>query len=322
MPSLSPSLQSVTRTLRAQHLCTLTLLTASLPVQADPAFMQRWVEQFADSEIVFQRGSTNVPFQPLAFVDATHYGESTLERADGSSVSARQTTLSQGAVLPFLMSPRDALLVGDWVSWSHFDSTSSNLDSFDVLSVGVPVGWFRQVNDRWQAGGFVMPLGHKASGEHWSWETMTGGFARYVQNDRLWWAFGLYADFSPGDNLYLPYVGASYALNERWTLSAVMPWPAVLYAPDSHTLYRLGVSPSGASWSTETGTSDIQYELDTWDFGFSAARRLQGNLWLEGEVGVTGLSGMSLRGSDWEEPDFDVSNSPYISIGINFRPSL
>ncbi len=322
MPSLSPSLQSVTRTLRAQHLCTLSLLTASLPVQADPAFMQRWVEQFADSEIVFLRGSTNVPFQPLAFVDATHYGESTLERADGSSVSARQTTLSQGAVLPFLMSPRDALLVGDWVSWSHFDSTSSNLDSFDVLSVGVPVGWFRQVNDRWQAGGFVMPLGHKASGEHWSWETMTGGFARYVQNDRLWWAFGLYADFSPGDNLYLPYVGASYALNERWTLSAVMPWPAVLYAPDSHTLYRLGVSPSGASWSTETGTSDIQYELDTWDFGFSAARRLQGNLWLEGEVGVTGLSGMSLRGSDWEEPDFDVSNSPYISIGINFRPSL
>tara|TARA_Y100000780_G_scaffold232288_1_gene262214 strand:- start:3692 stop:4660 length:969 start_codon:yes stop_codon:yes gene_type:complete len=322
MPSLSPSLQSVTRTLRAQHLCTLTLLTASLPVQADPAFMQRWVEQFADSEIVFQRGSTNVPFQPLAFVDATHYGESTLERADGSSVSARQTTLSQGAVLPFLMSPRDALLVGDWVSWSHFDSTSSNLDSFDVLSVGVPVGWFRQVNDRWQAGGFVMPLGHKASGEHWSWETMTGGFARYVQNDRLWWAFGLYADFSPGDNLYLPYVGASYALNERWTLSAVMPWPAVLYAPDSHTLYRLGVSPSGASWSTENGTSDIQYELDTWDFGFSAARRLQGNLWLEGEVGVTGLTGMSLRGSDWEEPDFDVSNSPYISIGINFRPSL
>lgn len=322
MPSLSPSLQSVTRTLRAQHLCTLSLLTASLPVQADPAFMQRWVEQFADSEIVFQRGSTNVPFQPLAFVDATHYGESTLERADGSSVSARQTTLSQGAVLPFLMSPRDALLVGDWVSWSHFDSTSSNLDSFDVLSVGVPVGWFRQVNDRWQAGGFVMPLGHKASGEHWSWETMTGGFARYVQNDRLWWAFGLYADFSPGDNLYLPYVGASYALNERWTLSAVMPWPAVLYAPDSHTLYRLGVSPSGASWSTETGTSDIQYELDTWDFGFSAARRLQGNLWLEGEVGVTGLTGMSLRGSDWEEPDFDVSNSPYISIGINFRPSL
>tara|TARA_Y100000815_G_scaffold108238_1_gene96882 strand:- start:26 stop:994 length:969 start_codon:yes stop_codon:yes gene_type:complete len=322
MPSLSPSLQSVTRTLRAQHLCTLTLLTASLPVQADPAFMQRWVEQFADSEIVFQRGSTNVPFQPLAFVDATHYGESTLERADGSSVSARQTTLSQGAVLPFLMSPRDALLVGDWVSWSHFDSTSSNLDSFDVLSVGVPVGWFRQVNDRWQAGGFVMPLGHKASGEHWSWETMTGGFARYVQNDRLWWAFGLYADFSPGDNLYLPYVGASYALNERWTLSAVMPWPAVLYAPDSHTLYRLGVSPSGASWSTENGTSDIQYELDTWDFGFSAARRLQGNLWLEGEVGVTGLTGMSLRGGDWEEPDFDVSNSPYISIGINFRPSL
>ena len=304
-------------------LAALALLACgSSLAQADPAFMQRWVEQFEDSEIVFQRGTTTVPFQPLAFVDTTHYGESEIRRADGSSVSARQTTVSQGAVLPFLVTPRDAFLIGDWVGWSRFDSTSSELESFDVLSAGLPVGWFRQVNTKWQAGGFVMPLGHKASGEGWSWETMAGGFARYVQNDRLWWAFGLYADFNPGDDLYLPYLGASYAVNDHWTLSAVMPWPAVLYAPDDRTLYRLGVSPSGASWSSENGKDDFQYELDTWDFGFSAERRVHGNLWLEGEIGVTGLTGMSIRGDDWEEPEFDVSNSPYISIGINFRPGL
>ena len=88
------------------------------------------------------------------------------------------------------------------------------------------------------------------------------------------------------------------------------------------SLGRARRSPSGASWSADTGTRDIQYELDTWDFGFSAGRRLSGNLWLEGEVGVTGLTGMSLRGSNWEEPEFGVSNSPYVSIGLNFRPSL
>ena len=115
----------------AQRLLSPPPLLYSLPTEPDPAFMQRWVDHFANREIVLQRGSINVPFQPLAFVDATHYGESTLERSDGSSVSARQTTLSQGAVLPFLMSPRNAL--------------------------------------------------------------------------------------------YLPYLGASYALDERWTLSAVMP---------------------------------------------------------------------------------------------------
>ena len=290
--------------------------------QADPAFMQRWVQQFEDSEIVLQRGTTNVPFQPLAFVETTHYGESELERADGSSVTARQTTLSQGAVLPFLVTPRDALLIGDWVGSTRFDSTSNELDSFNVLSVGLPVGWFRQVNPKWQAGGFIMPLGHKASGEDWNWETMAGGFTRYVQNDRLWWAFGLYADFNPGDDIYLPYVGASYAVTDQWTLSAVMPWPAVLYAPNDRSLYRLGGSPSGASWSMDQGNDDIQYELDTWDFGFSAEHRVHGNFWLQGEVGVTGLTGMSIRGDQWEEPDFAVSSSPYVSIGINFRPSV
>ena len=116
---------------RAALAVALPPLLYSLPTEPDPAFMQRRVADFANSEIVLQRGSINVPFQPRAFVDATHYGESTLERSDGNSVSPRQTTLSQGAVLPFLMSPRNAL--------------------------------------------------------------------------------------------YLPYLGASYALDERWPLSAVMP---------------------------------------------------------------------------------------------------
>lgn len=299
----------------------LTLLS-SQQVLANPGFMQTWVEQFSNSNIVFQRGSSNVPFPPLAFVDVSHYGESELTRADGSKVSARQTSISQAAVLPFLISPDNALLVGNWLSWSHFDSTSANLDSFSVLTAGIPVGWFSQLNPRWQAGGFVMPLGHKASGENWSWETMAGGFARYVQNDRLWWAFGLYADFSPGNDVYLPYLGASYALNERWTLSAMMPWPAVLYAPDDDSMYRFGVSPSGASWAADSGTDNIQYELNNWDLGFTAAHRLKGHVWLQGEVGVTGVTGLSLRGDNWEEPDVRLSHSPYISIGINFRPSL
>lgn len=35
---------------------------------------------------------------------------------------------------------------------------------------------------------------------------MGGVFGRYVQSERLWWAFGFFADIAPDGNLYLPYL--------------------------------------------------------------------------------------------------------------------
>lgn len=265
-----------------------------------------------------------MPFPPIAFVGVQRYGDTDLARGTPVSLEVDQTTVSQGALVPLLTSPRDVVVVGEWLSWSQFDSRSPMLEDFDVTSVAVPVGWFRQASPDWQVAAFAMPLGHKASlpGSDWSWETMGGVFGRRMYNQRVWWAVGLFVDAGPGDDLYLPYLGASWSINEAWTLSAVLPWPAVLWAPTGDLLFRLGASPSGTSWQFDTADAGVSVDLSTYDLGLSAERRIWRNVWANVELGVGGFRALTLRGSNWESPGGSADPAPYLSLSLNFRPAL
>ena len=302
----------------------LAWLLLAMPAVAQEAFMQQLTRQFADSKIEFPRTGSNAPFVPLAYMGATSYGSADVDGRDGGSLEYDVTTVSQYATLPLLLGERDALIIGDYLSWSDFSVKGEERNSFDVTSVGLPVGWLRQIDPAWQAAAFVMPMGHydNSAGGSWTWQYMGGVFARYVQHERLWWAFGFYADIAPGDNFYIPYLGASWVINEYWTLTAVMPWPALLYAPTRDWLVRLGASPSGSSWSFQPGSGEAAINLDAWDFGLGVERRLAGNIWLSAEAGVGGFRGLSLSGSDVNAPEVNVGSSPYVGININFRPSL
>ncbi|MCP5431330.1 MAG: hypothetical protein H6962_14855, partial [Chromatiaceae bacterium] len=52
----------------------------------------------------------------------------------------------------------------------------------------------------------------------------------------------------------------------------------VSYAPSKDSLFQLGASPSGSSWSVRQATGDLYFDLDAWDLGLSAERRVSGNL--------------------------------------------
>ena len=82
--------------------------------------------------------------------------------------------------------------------------------------------------------GAVLPFYHHSSlGERGKdyWQVMGGAVARYTRNDRLWWLFGVGFDDSDFGTTWIPYVGASLILNERWSVSALLPWPQIIYAP-------------------------------------------------------------------------------------------
>jgi len=282
------------------------------------------MQSFGASDIRFQRSDSNVPFLPVAFLSTTQYSDVELT-ADGVAVgSFDQTTVSQGGGLPILLNSRDALVLGEYLSWTRFDSRSDAFESFDAYSVGLPVGGFRQVDDDTQAAVFLMPLGHKASlpASSWRWELLGGAFGREHVSDRFWWGYGVFFDVGQGDDYAIPYLGGAWELSERLTLSAVMPWPAVLYAPTPDTLFRFGAAPSSASWSLSPDRSDLFYELGSWDFGLAAEKRLSGNFWMFLEGGVAGLRSLRVTSDDLDGPDFELDSGPFVRLGLNFRPSL
>jgi hypothetical protein len=214
-------------------------------------------------------------------------------------------------------------VVGEWANWSAFDVEGPGTDDFESLSVAVPVGWGRQVNPDWQAAAFIAPMGHMRTGPGgaWAWEYMGGAFGRYLQDEHRAWIFGFFADVSPGEDLYLPYVGLLWVVTERWTVSAVMPWPGVTFAPRPDYFLHFGVTPSGASWSRSDGGKSVFTEVDAWNLGLSFERRFGNGFWLRAEAGVSGLRGLSFHGSNWQSPDTELGSSPYVSVGISYRPS-
>lgn len=222
---------------------------------------------------------------------------------------------------PIPLGRRDAIVLGEWMSWTRFDPADSGRDDFEVLSAAVPVGWIRQASADWQLAAFVAPQGHRTHEDGWYWETLGGVFARKVHGDRFAWIVGVYFDVSPLEDFYTPYLGATYIINDQWTVNAVMPWPSIVYAPSPHTMLRFGVTPSGASWSIEPGERRPRMDLSAWNIGFSIERRIFRSLWLGFEIGASCVRGLSVVGNDWELPETRLDGTGFALLTFNVRTS-
>ena len=302
-----------------------TLISEVVP--PEEGFIERAARAFTESDLVFARSFSNAPFLPVAFLGGTHYGDATVSEEGATPETAGRkyqvSSTSQYAGVPFLLSKRSMAVLGEYVSYADF--SVDNGEDFSVTSASIAAGYLYQVNPDWQVIAALVPFyNHSSLGERGQdyWQVMGGAVARYTRNDRLWWLFGVVFDDSDFGTSVLPYVGASLTLNERWSVSAILPWPQVMYAPSKDWFISLGASYSGNSWAIDSGTGKVGLNLSGFDFGFGGAMRLKGPLWLEGAVGVGGLRALTITDGDVSGPSIDVSSSPFINLSLTFRPSF
>ena len=296
------------------------MLLLAWAAKAEATSIDQISRQFLASDFVFSRTRSDVPFVPLAWIDVGSYRDTEVHDR-----SFRQTSLSEATLLPVLLGPRDALLVGQWGTWSRLESRDTSRHT-EVMNLSIPLGWARQASPDWQLAAFVAPSANHSGGE-WYWDYMGGVFARYLGTPRLAWLFGFYAEITPPEELYVPYVGVTWTIDRHWTLSAVLPWPAVLYSPTPDWLLRLGLAPSSASWIADapvTGAPPqrLRADLTSWDFGLRIEKRTWNSLWLGGEAGLSGLRGFSFSGGKWQAPEDNRGTDPYFLLTVTFRPSL
>jgi hypothetical protein len=296
-------------------------------VPPEEGFIERAARAFTESDLVFARSFSNAPFLPVAFLGGTHYGDATVSgegaTPDIAGAKYRVNSTSQYAGVPFLLSKRSMAVLGEYVSYADF--SVDNGEEFSVTSASIAAGYLYQVNPDWQVIAALVPFyNHSSLGERGQdyWQVMGGAVARYTRNDRLWWLFGVVFDDSDFGTSVLPYVGASLTLTERWSVSAILPWPQLMYAPSKDWFLSLGASYSGNSWAVNNTTGAVGLNLSGFDFGFGGAMRLKGPLWLEGSVGVGGLRALTITDGDVSGPSIDVSSSPFFKLSLTFRPSF
>jgi hypothetical protein len=296
-------------------------------VPPEEGFIERAARAFTESDLVFARSFSNAPFLPVAFLGSSHYGDATVSEEGATPETAgtryQATGTSQYAGVPFLLSKRSMAVLGEYISYADF--SVDNGEDFSVTSASIAAGYLYQVNPDWQVIAALVPFyNHSSLGERGKdyWQVMGGAVARYTRNDRLWWLFGVVFDDSDFGTSVLPYLGASLTLTERWSVSAILPWPQVMYAPSKDWFVSLGASYSGNSWAVNNTTGAVGLNLSGFDLGFGGGMRLKGPLWLEGAVGVGGLRALTITDGDVSGPSIDVSSSPFIKLSLTFRPSF
>lgn len=321
---MGPQLSTLLR--KATALTSITVLPLAISPYAtanDLSFIEKVTKQFQESDFVFETADSNVPFPPVATFAISSYNGVAFNEQNPDAAKADILRVSQGAFYPKLLDRSNALLVGEYLNWSEFDTDTPDESSFDVSSLSFPVAWLRQKSPRIQQAAFIMPTAHHSSLDsgNWSWQLQGGVFAKRVQSEKLWWAYGLFVDLSPNEDYFLPYLGASWAVSSEWTISAIMPWPTISYAPSEDFLVRLGVSPSGASWNVDRDEGDVSFNLSKWDFGFTAEHRIKAALWASVETGVSGLGTFTFKsGGDLESPQTKLDSSWYLRFAIRLRP--
>ena len=296
-------------------------------VEADDNIIAQAAQAFAESELVFVRGLSNAAFLPVALLGSDYYDDAMVSEEgatpDVAGKHYQVNTASQYAGVPFLLNKRSMVVLGEYLAYSDF--TVENGEDFSTTSAGIAAGYLYQLTNDWQLMGGILPVHHRSSlGERRKdyWQVMGGALARYTRNDRLWWLFGVVFDDSEFGTTWLPYIGASLIINQAWSVSAILPWPQVIYAPSKDWFVSAGASYSGSSWAVNSSTGAVGLNLSGFDFGFGGARRLSGALWMEAKAGMGGLRGLSINDGDIAGPAIDVSSSPFISISLTLRPSF
>jgi hypothetical protein len=296
-------------------------------VEADDSSIAETAQAFAESELVFVRGLSNAPFLPVALLGSDYYDDAMVSEEgatpDVAGKHYQVSTASQYAGVPFLLNKRSMVVLGEYLSYADF--SVENGEDFSTTSAAIAAGYLYQLTNDWQLLGGILPVHHRSSlGERRKdyWQVMGGALTRYTRNDRLWWLFGVVFDDSEFGTTWLPYIGASLIINQAWSVSALLPWPQVIYAPSKDWFVSAGASYSGSSWAVNSNTGAVGLNLSGFDFGVGGARRLKGALWIEAKAGVGGLRGLSINDGDISGPAIDVSSSPFISISLTLRPSF
>jgi hypothetical protein len=300
----------------------ILLLTGAFGGARANGLVESLVKRFSESEFEFVRTESNAPFFPVAWLSGTVYQQSEFNRdgSGGPPITFEQSSVAQAAFLPLPIGTRDAFVIGEWLSVTEFQFESVARADLDVFSAAVPIGWIQQSTPHWQVAAFVAPVGHTTRDDNWYWEALGGAFARYTVTGRSAWILGAYFDVSSFEEFYTPYLGATFILNERWSINAVMPWPSVTYAPSINTVFRLGVVPSGASWTIEADQRRPRMSLTAWNFGLSWERRVYKNIWCGFELGVSAIRGLSIVDGDWQSLDTKLDGTGYGFLTVNLRP--
>ena len=277
------------------------------------------IEAIMRSDFIFDRNISNVPFIPLAYLTLNQ--QHNLEFSGGCvdiDCEFDYQSMSHGLAMPVWVGKKHMFLLGESLETKTIES---GVNSINVDSGGILAAWVSQPSVKWQAGAFIYAyrgigdedLAKEPKGN------ISGVVARYRHsvNFHSYWGMVRLEEYN-NETLY-PYIGFDWYIGKKWSISGLIPWPTIQYAPDKDVIYKFGAMFSGAEWAVNNNGEVLTNDFEKWDFGFAYERRLWNYVWGEIAIGYSGLGKFSISSDTDIEFDTKIEKAPFIRLALNVR---
>ncbi|MFT5519538.1 MAG: hypothetical protein ACI9IA_000121 [Enterobacterales bacterium] len=297
----------------------LIMITCLVVTISHQAAGNRLIEAIMRSDFIFDRNLSNVPFIPLAYLNYNQQHD--LKISDGcveTNCDFDYQSITHGLALPVWVGEKNMFLLGETLESRTIER---NTNSINVDSGGVLAAWVSQPSEKWQAGAFVYSyrgigddeLAREPRGN------ISGAVARYRHSSNFHSYWGLiHLEDNNNETIY-PYIGFDWYIGDKWSVSGLIPWPTVQYAPTKDVLYKFGALYSGAEWAVSNNGEVLTNDFEKWDFGFAYEHRLWNYIWGEIAVGYSGLGKFSISSGTNIEFDTEIESAPFIKLALNIR---
>lgn len=306
-------------------LCILALIFSNSAFAVGEGLLDRIMR----SDFVFDRDQSNVPFVPIGWLTASKQNNLSIDEVDNvleTTVCGQNDncdfdfqSLSQGFGLPVYVDKKNMIILGETLDSDllEFDSSSTR-----VNTVGALAAWVSQPSEQWQLGAAIYAYKGFSNSDkvNVTEKSIAGIVGRYRHSPVVHSYYGLlrYDGLESAD--YFPYLGFDWFVNQQWTVSGLLPWPTVSYAPSKNSLYQLGLIESGNSFKFTSNNNQFDSSFSQWQLGISAERQVYKNIWASLSAGYTTPGGLIIKSGSSIEIDTSISSEPFLSLSLKIRP--
>lgn len=280
---------------------------------------ERMLNAIIRSDFIFDRGVSNVPFFPLAWLSTDVQRDLNVSQCQSGTCELDSTAFSQGFGMPVYVGQKDIWILGETVNHDRYEFEDQ---SYSITTLGGVLAWVSQPTPKWQIGAGVYAYQGIDTSEdiEKDLQSIFAFAGRYRHSPELhsYYALIRWKDFN--GVRYYPYLGLDWYPNKQWAVSVVFPWPTVSYAPDTNVVYRFGAVESGNSFQLQRGQDSLSSGFNQWHLGFSIEKRLYENLWGSLSLGTSILDSMYINENGGTELNIDIERAPFIRLSFNYRP--
>ncbi len=282
------------------------------------------INKVMQSDFIFDRGISNVPFLPIGYLQFTDQQDIKFSEqcVVETNCQFNYQSVQQGFGLPVYIDKKYMIILGETLESNHIDSAFGD---YRIDTVGVLAAFIAQPTIEWQVGAFY--YGYKGIGGVHDFnqpeESIAGAVGRYRHSPHFHSYWGAVTYDTTETRVVMPYIGFDWLIDKEWSISGILPWPVVSYAPNKNNLFKLGGFVNGAQWQipNENNISSNALDVDFGQVNLGAAyeRRLHNNFWGEFMIGHSGFGAAKFSDNSLSI-DAEVDGAPFVRFSIFYRP--